>query len=83
LAEDDPRLKEGLNTDVEAYVSRWWAVTFFEGTIEQQNKRLKELRLDPVFQRPWNEDKIPAYFEGGATCDDNSQRLKSLCVSRI
>jgi hypothetical protein len=26
--------------------------------------------LNPKYQRMWNEDEIPAHFEGSATCDD-------------
>jgi hypothetical protein len=75
LSSDDPRLQQGVNSDGEAFVSRWWTVTFFEGSPEQQNARLKELRLDPRFQKPWNEDDIPAHFEGGARVDDMLARL--------
>ena len=75
MAAEDPRLEEGVNADGEAFVSRWWAVTFYEGSEEQQNARLNELRLEPLFQKPWSEDEIPVYFEGGATCDDEFARI--------
>jgi hypothetical protein len=70
LSAEDPRLQQGVDADGEAFVSRWWAVTFFDGSQEEQNARLNELRLDPKYQRMWNEDEIPAHFEGGATFDD-------------
>jgi len=34
-----------------------------------------ELRADPLFQQPWNENEIPVQFEGGATCDELYSRL--------
>jgi hypothetical protein len=75
LAFDDPRLQEGVDENGEAIISRWWSVWFFEGTREQQDARLKELRLDPRFQTPCSEDEFPVVFEGGATCEDVYLRL--------
>ena len=43
----------------EGTISPWWLVWFFGGTEEQQNARLKELRLYPQFQKPWSESDIP------------------------
>lgn len=71
LDPDDPRLRAGVDDEGEALVSPWWAVWFFEGTKEQQEARLKQLRADPEFQKKWEEDKIPVRFEGG--------RHKALC----
>jgi len=48
---------------------------FFEGTKEQQEARLKELRANPQFQKPCREDEDPIRFEGGAHCDDIFLRL--------
>jgi len=75
LAFDDPRLQEGVDENGEAIISRWWSVWFFEGTREQQDARLKEIRLDPRFQTPCSEDEFPVVFEGGATCEDVYLRL--------
>jgi hypothetical protein len=44
--------------------------------LEQQNARLKELRLDPQFQKPWIEGDIPAYLEGGAGWEDAVRRIE-------
>jgi hypothetical protein len=41
----------------------------FSRGLDQQEARLKELRLDPQFQKPWSKDEIPVRFEGGATCE--------------
>ena len=85
LPANDPRLQEGVDEEGEAYISRWWSVWFFEGTREQQDARLKELRLDPQFQTPGSIDD-PIRFEGGALIDDvylrlseqeNSEKLKA------
>lgn len=70
LRADDPRLKQGVNDEGEAVISRWWSVLFFEGTKEQQNARLNELRLCPEFQKPWNAGDIPLRYEGGASWDN-------------
>lgn len=56
----------------------WWSVWFFEGTKEQQEARLKELRLDPEFQKPCSDDGIPVRFEGGACCEDVYSRLEEM-----
>ena len=48
VPEDDPRLQNGLE-DGEALLSRWWVVTFFDGTPEEQENRLKKLKPFPVF----------------------------------
>jgi hypothetical protein len=75
LPADDVRLQQGVKADGEAFILRWWSIWFFEGTPEQQEARLKELRLDPQYQRPWNDGEIPVHFEGGATCDDVFARI--------
>lgn len=72
---DDPALLQGVDQNGKAVISRWWSVWFFEGTRDQQEARLKELRLDPQFQKPCSEDEIPVRFEGGATCEDVYTRL--------
>ena len=71
----DPRLNHGVDETGEGIISPWWVVWFFEGTEEEQNARLKELRLDPRFQKPWSEGDNPAYLEGGAGCEDAYQRI--------
>ncbi|MDZ4346150.1 MAG: hypothetical protein U1E51_27370 [Candidatus Binatia bacterium] len=76
LAIDDPSLQRGLDENGQAIISRWWSVWFFEGTREQQDARLKELRLDPRFQTPCNVNEFPVVFEGGATCEDVYLRLQ-------
>jgi len=76
LAADDPRLNHGVDETGEGTISPWWLVWFFEGTEEQQNARLKELRLDPQFQKPWSEGDIPVRFEGGAACEDAYRRIQ-------
>lgn len=76
LAIDDPSLQRGVDENGQAIISRWWSVWFFEGTREQQDARLKELRLDPRFQTPCNENEFPVVFEGGATCEDVYLRLQ-------
>ncbi len=76
LAVDEPKLQEGVDEQGDAVISRWWSVTFFEGTREQQERRLKELRLDPELQRPYSGDGIPVRFEGRATCEDVYSRLE-------
>jgi hypothetical protein len=76
LAIDDPRLQHGVDEKGEAIISRWWSVWFFEGTREQQDARLKELRLEPRFQTPCSEDEFPVRLEGGATCEDVYLRLQ-------
>ena len=70
LASDDARLQQGIDADGEGVISQWWSVTFFDGTKEQQETRLKELRADPRYQKPCAEGEPHAYFEGGARCDD-------------
>ena len=72
---DDPCLHEGVDENGEALISRWACVRFFEGTRDQQDARLRELRLDPYFQRPWKDGQIPIRFEGGATCEDVYARM--------
>ena len=76
LQPDDPRLRNGPNHDGEALVSPWWSVSFFEGTKEQQEARLKQLRVDLEFQKPCSDDEIPVRFEGGASCEDVYSRLE-------
>jgi hypothetical protein len=81
LALTDPSRQQGVDKDGEAVISRWWSVWFFEGTREQQEERLKKLRLDPRFQKPCSDGRIPVRFEGGATCEDVYLRLseRRLC----
>ncbi len=67
---DDPCLHEDVDDDGIALISRWACVMFFEGARDQQNARLKQLRLDPYFQQPWKDGQIPIRYEGGATCED-------------
>src|SRR5687767_437316 len=43
LPAEDLTLQQGVTEDGEADISPCWSVTFFEGTLEQQNERLKEL----------------------------------------
>lgn len=76
LEPDDPRLRARVDDEGEALVSPWWSVWFFEGTRQQQEERLKQLRADPAFQKKWEEDKIPVRFEGGAHCEDVYCRLQ-------
>ena len=76
LGSADPRVKQGVDETGEGIISPWWVVWFFEGTLEQQNARLKELRQDPRFQKPWSEGDIPVYLEGGAGCEDAYRRIK-------
>lgn len=78
VSPDDPRLRAGVDDEGEALVSPWWAVWFFEGTRDQEDARLKELRLDPEFQKPCSDDEIPVRFEGGATCEDVYSRLEEV-----
>lgn len=73
---DDPRLRARVDDEGKALVSPWWSVWFFEGTKEQQEARLKQLRLHPEFQKPCSHDEIPVRFEGGATCEDVYARLE-------
>lgn len=75
---DDPRLRAEVDDEGEALVSPWWSVWFFEGTKEQQEARLKQLRVDPEFQKPCSDDQIPVRFEGGASCEDVYSRLEEM-----
>jgi len=77
LPADHPGLRQGVDEEGEAVISRWWSVWFFEGTRDQQEARLKELRLDPRFQTACSKDEIPIRFEGGARCDDVFLRLSN------
>jgi hypothetical protein len=47
LNPNDPILQQGVDDDGEAVVSRWWAVTFFDGTREQQDERLTQFEGRP------------------------------------
>ena len=76
LDPDNPALQQGVDENSKAFISRWWSVWFFEGTREQQDARLKELRLDPRFQMPCSEGEIPVRLEGRATCEDAYSRLE-------
>ena len=78
LDPDDPRLRVGVDQKGEGFISRWWSVCFFEGTKEQQEARLEELRREPQFQTPWDEGEIPVRFEGGATCEEAYTRLEEM-----
>jgi hypothetical protein len=75
LDPNNPILQQGVDNDGEAVVSRWWAVTFFDGTREQQDERLMQLRADPRFQKPWEEGEDPICFEGGAIIENVIRRL--------
>lgn len=75
LNPNDPILQQGVDDGGEAVVSRWWAVTFFDGTREQQDERLTQLRADPRFQKPWEEGEVPIFFEGGAIIENVIRRL--------
>jgi hypothetical protein len=75
LSPDHPNLHQGVDANGEAFISRWWLVIFLEGTVEQQNERLQQLRQDGKFQKPFNEHEVPVLFEGGARCDDMFLRL--------
>jgi len=70
LDPDDPRLQQGVDAEGEAMISCWWTVIFFDGTQEQREAWLKDLREDPKFQKPWAQDGPGVFFEGGARCDD-------------
>jgi len=75
LGPDDPRLQEGPNDEGEAVISPWWSVWFFEGTRDQQEERLKQLREDEELQNKWDEGEIPIRYEGGGCWDDVCTRL--------
>jgi hypothetical protein len=76
LPPDDSRLHQGVDENGDAVISRWWSVSFFEGTREQQEARLKELRQDPQFYKPLNEQEPPVRFQGGAGCEDGYRRIE-------
>jgi hypothetical protein len=82
LPPDDARLHQGVDERGDAVISRWWWVSFFEGTREQQEARLKELRQDPQFSKPlnerepMNEQEPPVRFQGGAGCEDGYRRIE-------
>ena len=76
LPPNDPRLEQGVDDYGDAVISRWWAVSFFEGTRDQQETRLKELRQDPQFQKPMNEGEPPVYYQGGARFEDLIARIE-------
>ena len=71
----DPRLQQEVDANGEAIISRWWMVIFLDGTWEQQEGRLMELRADPTYEKPWPDEGVAACFEGGARCDDVFLRL--------
>jgi hypothetical protein len=75
LNPNNPILQQGVDDNGEAVVSRWWSVMFFDGTREQQDERLTQLRADPGFQKPWEEGEDPICFEGGAIIEDVIRRL--------
>ena|ERR1041385_6613762 len=75
LRADDPRLTAGVDENGRGVISRWWWIEFWEGTIEEQNVRLQQLRLEPKFQAPFAPDDIPIHFEGGATWDEELIRV--------
>jgi hypothetical protein len=75
LDPDDPRLQQGVNADGEAILSPWWMVIFLEGTWEQQEARLKELKADPTYRKPSMNNGPAVFFEGAARCDDVFLRL--------
>ena len=68
-------LKANIAKATETLVKHLEAVTFIDGTREQQEARLKELRADPRFQVPWAQNGPPVCFEGGASCDDIFLRI--------
>jgi hypothetical protein len=70
LPADDLQLYLEVTNDGEALISWWWSVKFFDGTKEEQEARLVELRADPRFQKLWEDAAPPVCFEGGACCDD-------------
>ena len=57
-------------------MAKWWWVWFFEGTREQQEARLEELRQDLQFYKPLNENEDPVRFQGGAVCEDVFRRIE-------
>jgi hypothetical protein len=75
LDPDDPGLQQGVDAEGEAMISCWWTATFFDGTQEQQEARLKDLRAEPKFQKPSAQDGPAVFFEGGARCDDMFLRI--------
>lgn len=75
LPENHPRVLKGLE-DGEALLSRWWTVTFFDGTPEQQENRLNELKAIPRFQRPCRPGEEPVVNFGGARMEDTIRRLE-------
>ena len=75
LDPEDPRFQQGVDAEGEAIISSWWVVIFFNGTREQQEARLKDLRAEPKFQKPWAQDGPAVFFEGGARCDDMFLRI--------
>jgi hypothetical protein len=85
-SEDRNALRSHASDEIdggEADVSTGWSVTFFEGTLEQQNARLEELRRDPQYRMPRKEGDIPVHVEGGATCDDAYARIHERIQNRI
>ena len=68
-------LKANIAKATETLVKHLEAVTFIDGTREQQEARLKELRADPKFQVPWSQNGPSVCFEGGASCDDIFLRI--------
>ena len=73
---DDSRLQQGVDEHGKAVISRWWWVWFFEGTREQQEARLEELRQGPQFYKPLNENEDPVRFQGGAVYEDAFRRIE-------
>ena len=70
------RLYEGVDEQGNAVITRWWWVSFYEGTREQQEARLKELRQDPQFYKPLNKQEPPVRFQGGASFEDGIRRIE-------
>jgi len=76
LPPDDPKLQQGVDEEGDAVISRCWSLSFFEGTREQQERRLKELRLNPELQKTYSGDAMAVRLERGATCEDVYSRLE-------
>src|SRR5262245_1477656 len=75
LDPNNPILQQGVDNDGEAVVSRWWSVMFFDGTREEQDERLTQLRADTRFQKRWEEGEDPICCEGGAMIENVIRRL--------
>ena len=70
LPPDDSRLHQGVDERGDAAISRWWWVSFFKGTREQQEARSRNRGRTPQFCKPLNQQEPPVRFQGGAGCED-------------